>query len=52
MTTLILAHGGTRGLLLELAVVIVPLIFIVGLALVVRRSVKPHDAADETEENG
>lgn len=47
VTTLTLAHGGTTGLLLEIAFVAVPLLLFVVLAVVAGRRAKAAEARKE-----
>lgn len=47
MTTLTLAHGGTAGLILELAFVAVPILIFVALAVVASRREKAKQAGRE-----
>ena len=49
MTTLTLAHGGTAGLVLELAFVAVPILVFVVMAVVASRRAKAAEAREETD---
>jgi len=47
VTTLTLAHGGTAGLVLEIAFVAVPILVFVVMAVVASRRAKAADARKE-----
>lgn len=49
MTTLTLAHGGTAGLVLELAFVAVPVLVFVVMAVVSSRRAKAAEAREEAD---
>lgn len=49
MTTLTMAHGGTAGLVLELAFVAVPILVFVVMAVVASRRAKAAEARKEAD---